>query len=110
VEFKNCRDSDPTPVYSLACAQHGALEALLKERHPDAIVETDVILVGMAGTIYEDFTVAPLKRLGVQGSPLQSVLQKLAVCAAQQMHKVWSYRRKLIQQGRGQAQTRMGVG
>jgi len=111
VEFKNCRDSDPTPVFQVALSQHDNLKRHLEQRHPEAIVEIDVILIGMAGTIYEDYTISPLKRLGFKGNHLQSVLEKAAVCAAQQLHKVWTYRWRLVRQGtNSQRQARTGVG
>ena len=48
VEFKNCRDSDPTPVFQVALSQHDNLKRHLEQRHPEAIVEIDVRLIGMA--------------------------------------------------------------
>jgi ribonuclease HI len=110
VEFKNCRDSDPTPVFNAALQQHEDLKNVLKERHPNAIVDIDVILIGMAGTIYTDYTIAPLKRLGLKGAHLRSVLEKAAVCAAQQLLKVWRYRWHIVRQGNRQRQARTGVG
>ena len=73
-------------------------------------MDIDVILIGMAGTIYSDYTIAPLKRLGLKGAHFRSVLEKAAVCAAQQLLKVWRYRWHIVRQGNRQGQARTGVG
>jgi hypothetical protein len=64
-----------------------------------------VILIGVrAGTAYEDFTLAPLRRLGIRGNHLKHTAQKLAVCATQHMQKIGQHRQKL-QQGAHPQQT-----
>jgi hypothetical protein len=88
VEFKNCRDSEPQPVSEAAATQHEELREQLVRRHPNARVRIVVILIGMAGTIYHDFTITPLQRLGVQGKELENTLQKVAICTVQQLHMI----------------------
>jgi hypothetical protein len=109
VELKVCCDSSPEQTYQRALDQHDNLQRAICRQHPDAIVYTVVILVGVAGTAYEDFTLAPLRRLGIRGNHLKQTTQKLAVCATQHMQKIWQHRQKL-QQGTAAANTRVGIG
>ena len=47
-------------------------EMLSASTHPTAITHTVVILVGVAGTAYEDYTLAPLRRLGISAEQRQT--------------------------------------
>jgi hypothetical protein len=60
------------------------------------------------GEGYQDFTIAPLQRLGVQGKELEYTLQKVAICTVQQLHKVWKHRWALIKQGTNTNRTGIG--
>ena len=66
-------------------------EELSGKQHPAAVVHTVVILVGVAGTAYEDYTMAPLRRLGISGRHLKQTIQKLAICATQHMQNIWQH-------------------
>ena len=50
-----------------------------------------VILVGVTGTAYEDYTFAPLRRLSISSKHLKQQVQKLAICATQHMQKILSH-------------------
>jgi hypothetical protein len=108
VEFKNCRDSEPQSASAVAAAQHEDLRQQMVRRHPHARIRTVVILIGMAGTIYQDFTITPLQQLGVQGNELEITLKKVVICTVKQLHKVWRHRWALIKQGN--QKTRAGIG
>jgi hypothetical protein len=109
VELKVCCDSSREQTYQSALNQHDNLQRAICRKNPDAIVYIVVILIGVAGTAYEDFTLAPLRRLGIRGNHLKQTAQKLAVCATQHMQKIWQHRQKL-QQGTSAANTRAGIG
>ena len=58
---------------------------------------------------YEDYTLAPLRRLGISGKHFKQTIQKLAICATQHLQKIWQHRQKLLQQGTSAAM-RAGIG
>ena len=109
VELKVCCDSSPEQTYQRAVEQHANLRSAICKQHPASVVHTVVILVGVAGTAYEDYTLAPLRRLGISGKHLKQTIQKLAICATQHMQKIWQHRQKLQQQGTSAAM-RAGIG
>ena len=79
VELKVCCESSPEQTYQRAVDQHANLRRAICKQHPAAVVHTVVILVGVAGTAYEDYTLAPLRRLGISGKHLKQTIQKLAI-------------------------------
>ena len=87
VELKVCCDFSPEQTYQRAVEQHANLRSAICKQHPASIVHTVVILVGVAGTAYEDYTLAPLRRLGIRGKHLKQTIQKLAICATQHMQR-----------------------
>ena len=93
-----------------ALDQHTTLRNAICKQHLSAVIHTVVILVGVAGTAYEDYTLAPLRRLGISGKHLKQTVQKLAICTTQQMQKIWQHRQKLLQQGTSAAAMRAGIG
>ena len=109
VELKVCCDSSPEQTYQCAVDQHANLQRAICKQHPAAVVHTVVILVGVAGTAYEDYTLAPLRRLGISGKHLKQTIRKLAICATQHMQKIWQHRQQLQQQGTSAAM-RAGIG
>ena len=110
VELKVCCDSSPEQTYQRALDQHATLRNAICKQHPSAVIHTVVILVGVAGTAYEDYTLAPLRRLGISGKHLKQTVQKLAICTTQHMQKIWQHRQKLQQQGTSAAALRAGIG
>eukprot|EP00983_Pelagomonas_calceolata_P127044 1161362-Pelagomonas_calceolata.AAC.1 len=69
VEFKFCPDPNPFPTLEAATAQHTNTTIRLKIRslrNPNRKnkVTLHIILVGVAGTIYNDYTIKPLTNLG----------------------------------------------
>jgi hypothetical protein len=66
VEFKVCQDTNPTPQWQRAMTQHAELCTMLQEAstcHPT--VHIVPVLIGAAGTVYQEYTVNSLKKLGV---------------------------------------------
>jgi len=59
IEFKFCEDTRPDPQLQKAKAQHSVLIANLN-RQGCREVELHLILVGVKGTIYKDYTDKPL--------------------------------------------------
>jgi hypothetical protein len=65
VELKVCCDSSPEQTYQRALNQHDNLQRAICRKHPDAIVYIVVILIGVAGTAYEDFgSASPTRHQG----------------------------------------------
>jgi ribonuclease HI len=112
VEFKCCSDSDPEHAAAVAQEQHKQLQLALQQKHPDTRVRIKIGLVGVAGTIYHDLTIAFLRDLGIEGNHLKKTTEQLSILAVQHMQKIWEQRWHLIKNRRSQAQVaqRAGVG
>eukprot|EP00983_Pelagomonas_calceolata_P001583 53117-Pelagomonas_calceolata.AAC.1 len=65
-----CPDTNPLPILEAAIAQHANTLTRLKTRssrnpHRKNKVTLHIILVGVAGTIYNDYTIKPLINSGL---------------------------------------------
>jgi hypothetical protein len=66
VEFKVCQDTNPTPQWDRALAQHTELSTLLQNASDcKPTIHIVPVLIGAAGTIYQEYTLNSLKKLGV---------------------------------------------
>lgn len=98
IEFKFCRDTDPNSQSARAQLQHSQLVQALRDADKEAIVDVEVVLVGVSGAIFGEHTRDPLARLGVTPATWNKLKYTLNVMAVQQLH--WIYVSKL---GREQA-------
>jgi hypothetical protein len=96
VEFKFCKDTDPSGQLSRASMQHADLVHALQLADPVASVDFEIILIGVSGAIYSDHTKAPLLRLGVAKGAWDKLKYKMHLAAVQQLH--WIYTSKLAQE------------
>eukprot|EP00983_Pelagomonas_calceolata_P094951 1157942-Pelagomonas_calceolata.AAC.2 len=88
VEFKFCPDTSSFLNMEAASAQHASTITRLKtcsSRNPDRNnkVTLHVILVGVADTIYNDYTIQPLINLGLTRQKAKSLASKLSCHAIQ---------------------------
>jgi len=66
VEFKVCQDTNPVPQWERALAQHAELSTLLQNASDyKPTIHIVPVLIGAAGTIYQEYTLDSLKKLGV---------------------------------------------
>ena len=96
VEIKFCRDTDTAGQAQRAASQHTELVDAIKQADQSARVEYLVILVGVSGSIYTDWTLQPLQSLGVSGRHLRNLQFKLHCIAVQQLR--WIYCHKQTQE------------
>ena len=83
VEIKYVRDTDPSKQLAAAKEQHAPLMDALTRGGHCAKAELVTILLGVGGTVYTSNTVDPLKRLGVHGHALDTLIARLQRHAAQ---------------------------
>jgi hypothetical protein len=105
VEVKYTRDTDPSRTLRDPHAQHSRLHEILRERHPTAVIERRIIILGVAGAIYTEATIRQLELLGVRGQHLSSTVHKLQRHAIQALHSTWKARQDTIRKARTQQQT-----
>jgi hypothetical protein len=98
VEFKFCRDTDPRSQAAWATSQHSTLMQALKDADPMAIVTMEIILVGVSGAVYNEYTKDPLVRLGVTPGAWDRLRYGMHMAAVQQLH--WIYTNKLMQESK----------
>lgn len=113
VEFKCCTDNNPEQAAAAAQEQHQQLKVALQAQHPNTRVKIMVGLVGAAGTIYHDYTIAFLRDLGIEGPHLTKTVNKLMTLAVQHMQKIWEQRWCLVTARKSNVQAsaqRTGVG
>eukprot|EP00983_Pelagomonas_calceolata_P047469 1140657-Pelagomonas_calceolata.AAC.2 len=84
VEFKFCPDTNPFPNLEAASAQHTNTITRLKtrsSRNPtrNNRVTLHIILVGVTGTIYNDYTIQPFINLGLTRQKAKSLGSKHAL-------------------------------
>jgi hypothetical protein len=82
--------------------EHSRLATLLRAKHPEANIHTRSILLGIAGTIYEQYTISQLHQLGVRGTLLKSTITKMQRIAIQDLHATWRTRQATLQRPQGQ--------
>ena len=76
IEFKFCEDTSPDPQLQRAKAQHSVLIANLN-RQGYREIKLHVILVGVMGTIYKDYTDKPLTDLILDYHKTKNLTQNL---------------------------------
>ena len=92
IEVKYCRDTDTTKQEGAAISQHTALKTEIRKAYPSATVTQHNILLGVGGTIYNDFY-DTMKMLGVEEkSDLQTLAKKLVIHAIQGIEKAMDFR------------------
>jgi hypothetical protein len=96
MELKFCRDTDPTGQLTRATVQHSKLAEALRMAAPEAEVNTEIVLVGVSGAIYTDYTKDPLLRLGLTKGEWDKLKYRIHVAAVQQLH--WIHVSKLTQE------------
>eukprot|EP00983_Pelagomonas_calceolata_P041986 1138295-Pelagomonas_calceolata.AAC.2 len=99
-----CPDTNPFPTLEAATAQHTNTTTRLKTRslrNPNRNNEVTLhsILVGVAGIIYNDYTIKPLFNLGLTRQKAKSLASKLSCCAIQRLTTVINTRHALHYQG-----------
>lgn len=70
----------------------------LKDADPMAIVTMEIILVGVSGAVYNEYTKDPLVRLGVTPGAWDRLRYGMHMAAVQQLH--WIYTNKLMQESK----------
>jgi ribonuclease HI len=98
VEIKYVRDTDPARTARSPHEQHKKLYEQLRGRHPNATINRRIILLGVAGAVYNEHTVRQLEQLGVRSQHLNRTVLKLQRSAIQGLHTTWRQRQKLIHQ------------
>lgn len=101
VEIKYCRDTKTEDQEARATAQHQQLKSTLLEADPEAQVLYCTLMLGVSGTIYNDFIRHMKRDLGVTGQLLETLLRRLHHLAIQNLGKVWRQRRALINKALG---------
>jgi hypothetical protein len=92
IEFKFVRDTTPTLNATNPHKQHSKLVTLLRAKHPEAHIHPRIILLGIAGTIYNEYTIRQLQQLGVRGPQLKTTIHKMQTIAIQDLHATWMTR------------------
>jgi ribonuclease HI len=100
VEVKYTRDTDTSQQLTDAMAQHETMCTKLRENHPTARVEQVVILMGVAGTVYQEYTKAALYKLGVRRSHRDSTIRKMQLHSLTQLQDIWKKRQAAMRQAK----------
>jgi hypothetical protein len=85
IEFKLYEDTRPDPQLQKAKAQHSMLMANLN-RQGYREVELHVILVGVMGTIYKDYTDKPLADLDLDYHKIKKLTHKMNTPSDMHLH------------------------
>jgi hypothetical protein len=93
VEIKYCRDTRTHDQEQRATNQHAQLIDTIKQHDPTADVQLCILLLGVGGSIYNTFTTRMEKDLGVKGTALVSLCNKLHLLAITELENIWKYRR-----------------
>jgi len=99
VEFKFCSDINPQQTLEKAHNQHQPLVQRLRTRSLRGIsrnnkVTLHVILLGVGGTIYNQYTITPLLNLGVPTHKVHQLATKLHCHAIKSLNKITKTRHK----------------
>ena len=100
VEVKYTRDTDIAQQLEKAQVQHKAMGDAIAENLPSANIKTVVVLMGIAGTVYQEHTKGALHALGVRGSHRDSTLRKMQQYTLAQLLETWQKRQAAIRQAR----------
>ena len=96
VELKYCRDTKTADQEARATTQHQQLKRTLLAADPGAQVLYCTLMLGVSGTIYNNFIRHMTRDLGVTGQLLDTLLRRLHHLAIQNLGKVWRQRRALL--------------
>jgi hypothetical protein len=104
VELKFCPDTNPFITLERAVTQHSHTITRLKtrsSRNPNRNnkVTLHIILIGVAGTIYNEYTITPLINLGLTKQKAKSLAAKLRDHAIQRLTTIKNTRHALCFQG-----------
>ena len=92
IEYKYCRDTDPTGQLDRATLQHETLLSTLRHLHPSAAVAQVTIRMGVAGAVYEE-TLGQLEGLGVDSRAAKRALQRAHIQTIKCLTSIIRYRR-----------------
>jgi hypothetical protein len=106
VEIKYCRDTKPEDQEARATAQHQQLQSTLQAADPGARIVYCTLMLGVSGTIYNNFIEHMTRNLGVTGQLLDTLLRRLHHLAIQNLGKVWRQRTALINKELGKKPAR----
>jgi len=104
VELKFCPDTNPYITSETAATQHAHTLTRLKtrssrNRNRNNKVTQHIILIGVAGTIYNEYTIKPLVNLGLSKYKAKSLASKLSCHAIQRLTTIINTRHALCLQG-----------
>jgi hypothetical protein len=100
IELKYCPDTDPSNSLQKAAEQHADTICRLRTRslrNPERNnrVTLHIILLGVAGTIYNEYTISPLTRLGLTKHKAENLASKLSCHAIHRLTKIINTRHLL---------------
>jgi hypothetical protein len=95
IEFKYCKDTQPTDQLQKCHDQHAALTTALKAALPDHSIQLVPILIGHSGTIFKSHTIANMKKVGIDGRHALKCATKMHLDAVAQLHSIVKTRRHL---------------
>eukprot|EP00983_Pelagomonas_calceolata_P087735 1157021-Pelagomonas_calceolata.AAC.8 len=100
VELKFCPDTNPFITFERAATQHSHTRTRLKthsSRNPNRNnkVTLHIILIGVDGTNYNEYTITPLMNLGLTKQKAKSLASKLGNHAIQRFTTIINIRRAL---------------
>jgi len=95
VEFKYCRDTDPSQQEERAERQHQRLATTIKHFDAKAKIKVTTIMLGVSGCIYNQ-TIEQLKALGTEERRLPALLKALHLSAVHHLEKIWRTRTAMI--------------
>ena len=95
MEIKYGTDTRPQDQLERATEQHQGLLQQLARSTPDTEAELVVILLGSAGYIYQTHTKEQIKKLGVTGPSLKSLMTNLHVQAIKSLTQIIGMRRSI---------------
>jgi hypothetical protein len=93
VEFKFCSDTKPDEAARKAINQHRDLTKELKRSGSCVTANTQVVLVGISGVVYNTYTIGSLQSLGLDRKHATAVAEKLHKLAVSWIPQVVSARR-----------------
>ena len=95
IEFKYCKDTQPTNQLQACRTQHAALIKSLTQAFPSHTIKFVPILLGHSGTIYKQYTLASMKEVGIDCAHTIKCATKMHLDAIQHLHSIVKTRRHL---------------
>ena len=101
IELKFCSDTNPEPTLKTAQNQHkNTIESLrtksLRGSHCNNRVTLHTILIGVAGTIYNPYTIDPLCNLGLSKEKAHNTAKALHFHAVKALTKIDNTKNSLL--------------